>query len=375
MKPVCNILSRSITIPFYRQNAGLFLFLFFLLFGTQPSLYHIVTFHYAIIKSILNLGSFFFLTLGIWVLYSFKVISFINGCLKKESYDFLFLMNEIRKGKRFFYLLQMIIHLLAPVWIYGLVVITTAVKEQKWVNAITILFTLITFLVAAAFITYTLLQKAKSLQQISNVTPIFPVLLPVSLFRFCMRFIFQRQFPALLITKLLSFTSLYFFTRMESLLFENRMLWLIFITALIGHSFIIYRLFQFIEKDMSIYRNMPVKKAALLISLFGVYCILLLPEAWALLGVAINQHNWQDYGWMLVTGPGLLLLLHSLLYTEDMKMEGFLKLLFGVWIVFVFFSLSQNHWLMGLVSIVFAIIIFLMSYSQYEKNMEVAGIE
>jgi hypothetical protein len=78
---------------------------------------------------------------------------------------------------------------------------------------------------------------------------------------------------------------------------------------------------------------------------------------------------------MLITGPGLLLLLHSLLYTEDMNMEEFLKLLFGVWIVLVLFSLSQNHWLIPLISILFGSIIFLMSYRNYEKNMEVEGIE
>jgi hypothetical protein len=375
LRPVNNILFRSITSPFYRQNAGLFLFLFFLLFGTQPSLYHIITFHYAIIESILNLGGFFFLTLGIWALYSFKVISFIHACLKKESYDFLFLLNQIKKGRKMISLLQMITQLLAPAWIYGLVVITVAVQEQRWNGAVVVLLAIVIFSAATAFITNALIQKAKGLQQVSKAMSFWPVLAPVSLFRFCMRFIFQRQFLALLITKLLSFTGLYFFTRIESVLFENRMLWLIFITALIGHSFIIYRLFQFIERDMSLYRNMPAKKVALLFSLLLIYCILLLPEAWALFGLAVNQQNWQDYGWMLATGPGLLLLLHSLLYTDDMKMEEFLKLLFGVWIVLVLFSLSQNHWLIPLICTGMAFFIFFNSYSSYEKNMEVEGLE
>lgn len=374
MNPIGNIISRSITQPFYRQNAGLFLFLFFLLFGTQPSLYHILNFHYALIKSILTLDSFYFLTIGIWVLYLFKVITFVSGCLKKENYDFLFGMNEIKEGKRFLHLLKMMTLLLAPALLYGGVAITIAVKENLWTGAIVVLLSLIILLFTGTYIIYLLLKKAKGLQEISKSKLSLPVIIPVSFFRFCTRFIFQRQFLSLLITKLLSFSILYFFTRIESNLFENRMLWLIFIPALIGHSFIIYRLFHFIEQDMNLYRNMPVKTVTLLLTLFLLYCILLLPEAWALLGVAINQHNWQDYGWMLLTGPALLLLLNSLLYTEDMKMEEFLKLLFGIWIVFILFSLSKNHWLIPLICILFGSIIFLMSYRRYEKNTAVEGI-
>jgi hypothetical protein len=142
-------------------------------------------------------------------------------------------------------------------------------------------------------------------------------------------------------------------------------------------NFIAYRsqLFNFLEREMGFYRNMPLKNWSVLLSLYFVYLILLLPEAWALLGVAVNQHNWSDYLWMIATGPSFLLLLHSLLYTEDMNMEEFLKLLFGVWVVFIFFSLSKNHWILPLISSVFAVIIFYMSFRSYEKDTGVEGVE
>ena len=273
------------------------------------------------------------------------------------------------------YLLQTIIVMLTPVWLYGLCVAGVGINEQKWSGIIKVLLALFVLTLGTTFIVYFLLQKAKGLQQISSRKNILPASLPASIFRFSITFIFQRQFLALLITKLLSFGSLYFFSRIETAVFENRMLWLIFITALIGHSFIVFRLFNFIEKELTFYRNMPVKKTATLLSLFIVYIILLLPEAWALLGVAINQHNWIDYWWMIATGPSLLLLLHCLLYTEDMKMEEFLKLLFGAWIVLILFSLSKNHWLMPLLNLLFAVILFFISYRSYEKNMEIEGIE
>ncbi|MEO5946463.1 MAG: hypothetical protein ABIP79_06570 [Chitinophagaceae bacterium] len=375
MNAVRHILAKSLTAYYYRQNAGLFLFLFFLLFGTQPSFHDLVELHHSILQSILTSGIFFIVTLAIWLLYSIKVISFIYGCCKNGSYDFLFELNCINKTNRFFYLLRPVISLLTPVWLYGSFIIIVGIKEQHWQGAINTAFAVIFLILGITFIICHLLQKAKGLQQISSKKNILSISLPASLFKFLIVFLFQRQFLALLITKFLSFFIIYFFTRTEAHVFEDRMLWLIFITALIGHSFIIYRLLNFMEKELSFYRNMPVKKTTILLSLFFIYVILLLPEAWALLGVAVNQHNWNDYWWMVATGPFFLLLLHSLLYTEDLKMEEFLKLLFGIWIVFILFSLSNNHWMIPVICAGFAVIIFFNSYRSYEKKTAVESIE
>jgi hypothetical protein len=168
---------------------------------------------------------------------------------------------------------------------------------------------------------------------------------------------------------------LYFFVRTEASVFEERMLWMLYLTSLIGHSVIVYKNFHFMEGDLSFYRNLPFSGFSTLLSLLSVYIILLLPEVWALRALIINQNNAAEYVWMVLTGPSLLLLLHSLLYTEDMGMEEFLKLLFGVWVVFVFFSLSRNHWILPTICFVFSPIIFLMSYYKYEKNTEVEGLE
>lgn len=179
----------------------------------------------------------------------------------------------------------------------------------------------------------------------------------------------------LLLLKLVTFSCLYFFAKTDAQVFEARMLWLLYLTALIGHSILIYRNHHFIETKIPFYRNLPVRPIITLLTLLGIYTIVLIPEIWALKGVAIQQHAIMDYVWMILTGPSLLLLLHCLLYTDDMKMEGFLQLLFGVWIVTLFFSLSSNRWLMPLIFLGMAVFIFFSSYYKYEKNMEVEGLE
>ena len=373
MKAVQHLLHRSLTAVYYRQNAGLFLFLFFLLFGTQPSAGDLVALHYSLIKSILTSTFFYFITLAIWLVYVLKVILFIHSCVRQESYDFVFLINTIHPRKRFLLLLSMTRKLLAPVLVYGGIILFIGAKEQLWPGLASISATLLVLLAITNSVVYYLIGKGKAAQEISNRKSILSFALPVSLFRFFIAFVFKQQFVSLLITKLLSFGSLYFISRTEPRLFEDRMLWLVYITVLIGHSFILYRLFNFQETQLGICRNLPLKRFQILLTQLLVYCVLLLPETWALLGVAIQQQNWPAYGWMIASGPAILLTLYSLLYTENMKMEEFLKLIFGVWIVLIFFSLSSQRWLIPIVCTGFGTVVFYMSYYRYEKNMETEG--
>ena len=373
MNTINKILNHSIAGPFYRQHAGAFLFLFFILFGIQPSFNDALKTHYAFITGILTSINFFFIVLLCWILYVVKTILFFRSCLQKESYDFLYHLNALNAVKRFLLLLRLNSKLLAPVSFYGLFILGVAIKDDLLLSGSTVALLIIILHLATTLIGYIFLQKAKALQQVVKKNELFPM--PKTLFGFVLKFIFQRQFIPLLILKLISFSCLYFFVRTEPSVFEVRMLWQLYITSLIGHSMIVYKNFHFMEAELSFYRNMPVRGALTLLSLLGVYTIILLPEAWALRGLIINHGNASDYAWMILTGPSLLLLLHSLLYTEDMGMEEFLKLLFGVWIVMVSFSLSKNHWILPVICFVFATIIFFISYDKYEKNTEVKGLE
>jgi hypothetical protein len=373
MNPIAKILNRSIAGPFYRQHAGAFLFLFFVLFGIQPSFNDALRTHYAFITGILTSGTFFLIALACWIIYSIKVIIFLRSCLKKEMYDFVFDLNSIQRFKRFMQLFKLNILLLAPLSCYGLFIIGVAIKDHLLLPGLLVILVIFMLHFLAAFSSYHFIRKAKELQQVVSNKVLFP--LPKTLFGFILKFVFRRQFITLMIVKFLSFGCLYFFVRTEASVFEERMLWMLYLTSLIGHSIIVYKNFHFMEAELSFYRNLPIKGFSTLLSLLGVYCILLLPEAWALRALIMVKGNTWEYVWMMLTGPFLLLLLNSLLYTEDMKMEEFLKLLFGVWVVFVFFSLSRNHWLLPAICFVFGPVIFLMSYYKYEKNSEIEGLE
>jgi bacteriorhodopsin len=92
-------------------------------------------------------------------------------------------------------------------------------------------------------------------------------------------------------------------------------------------------------------------------------------------GIALQHHAFGDYAVLLFTAPCMLLMMHALLYTDDFRMKDYLKMLFGVWIIFFFLGLSQLRWLLASISLAASFIIFYSLYYKYEKKMTVKGLE
>jgi hypothetical protein len=353
--------------PFFKQHAGLFLFAFFILFGIQPSAADVIQFHYSIILSILNSVSFFLIAFGIWMIYTLKVNLFIRACLRKEAYDFIYLLNGVDEARHTRSLIRMLVKMMGPVLIYGTLVISIGITQKQWLSSLAVAAAILLLMVISVVLARRLIRNGKEnqLMQKNRWKSLRP-----GLFSFLLQFVFRKQFITLLILKTVSFAALYFFAKTDSQVFEGRMLWLLFITALAGHGIIIHRNFQFMENELFFYRNLPVSRMYILLSLLGLYCVLLIPEWWALKGVIIIQHDVVQYGWLIVTGPAVLLLIHSLLYSDDLKMEDFLGLLFGIWVVFIFFSLSAMKWLMPLIAGGIGTAVFFISYYRFEKKVD-----
>ncbi len=372
MKPLFSILQKSVAAPYYRQNAGLFLFCFFLLFGTQPSLTDALIFHYSVMESILSSYLFFWIAAGVWLMYAFKTAHFFFACIKKDAYSFLLQFLSVPLKKRCMALAYLQTILFLPVWIYGFLIFIIAIRENRLTQGLYVLITILLLSFLSLFLFIIILEKGKTFS-------LFPAWLrikfPAKFSFILLRYVFNEQFLALLVTKLLTFFGLYSLTRLEKDYFDDRILWLYYISSLAGHCLLVYKNHHFTEKRLAFYRNLPVKSVQTIVSLFIVYFILLIPEFWALKGIATHQHAIEEYTWMILAGPSVLLLLHCLLYTEDFSMESFLQLVFGLWVVLIFFSLSSWKWMIALVCLTMAIFIFYSSYYSYEKKAEIEKLE
>lgn len=367
MKAIRRIIYRSVTAQFYRQHAGLFLFSFFILVGLNPSAADMLRFHYSVILSILGSWGFFAIAVVIWMLYTMKALLFVRACLKREAYDFLYQLQAINSRRGILFIGELLVTMMAPVLVYGLLVICIAINKSLWQPLLAVMSVLVLLFFAALLLVMQMIRQGKNNQLVKKKKN--PGLIKPGLYGMLLQFVFKKQFITLLILKTFSFTLLYFFAETDVQVFDGRMLWLLYLTFLTGHGIIIFRNFHFMESELSFFRNMPVSRWYILLSLLAVYTTLLIPELWALKGMIFIQKNIVEYSWLLLTGPSVLLLVHSLLYSEDNKMEEYLALLFGIWVVFVFFSLSENRWMMPVIASLFGILVFQISYYRYEKKM------
>lgn len=364
MSPVNNILYRSVVTPFYRQIAGAFYFLFFVLFGIQPNFKQALETHYYILISILESRQAFVIYAITCILYFIKCISFYANRVIKNEYHFLQVLNGLPSTKRLAGFSFTGILLLLPVIIYTLLIIIVGAGAGKIAGLYAPVCLILLLIAATAFYLDYLNRKAASL---SAHTFFRLKRQPATLWWFILKYMFREQFLALVIIKLISFCCIYFFVITDNSVFESRMMWLILMLCLAAHSVIIYKNFYFIEDKLIFYRSLPLKPFAILISLFFCYAILLIPEYWALRALAVLHGNIYEYCCILIAVPAILTLLHVLLYTDDLKMDGYLSLVFLVWILFFFAGFTQTRWLIPAIALFGLIIVFYTSFRTFEK--------
>jgi hypothetical protein len=366
--------NNSIVKPFYREHSGLFIFLVFILFGIYRSVAEVINFHHFIIHSILTKPTYLIAAVVLWLFYAIKIIYFVHGYTEKESYAFLQNLNALTEKKRVVLLLRIQSLLFAPVLTYSLAIFYLALKEKNYTGGLIVFLAIIFLLFFLTTAFYLSLQKTKQFS--INLRRFIPdIHFPKNIFNFLLRYIFREQFVALAGIKTISFCLIYFFITLNGSSTEDRILWFFLVSLMMAHVILIYKNHHFIESQLFFYRNMPVPLLKTIIQLFAVYIVILIPELWALKGIIEVQKTFSNYPVMAATAPSLLLLIHSLLYTEDFTMEEVLKMLFGVWIVCFFLGLSDFRWLVPVSCFVLAIIVFYTCYYRYEKNTTVDGLE
>lgn len=365
MSPVNNILYRSIVTSFYKQIAGVFYFLFFALFGIQPNFKQASETHYYIIVSIINNDHAFIIYTILCALYCIKCIVFFAGRINKKEYEFLQALNSTSTVQRFQNFAFTSFFLLMPVIIYTGLIIAVGIKVGALTKVICSSVPLLLFLLAAT--TVLLYQLNKHAASLSAHTFFKLKWQPVTLWWFLLKYMLREQLLALVIIKLISFCCIYFFVITDNSVFESRMMWLILTLCLAAHSVIIYKNFYFIEDKLSFYRVLPLQPFALLASLFFCYVILLIPEYWALRALAVLHGNIYEYCCILIAAPAILTLLHVLLYTDDLKMDNYLSLVFLVWMLFFFAGFTPAKWLIPAIALFGLIIVFYTSFRSFEK--------
>jgi len=364
MRIVISILQRVLVNHFYKVNAGFFAFLFFVLFGMPNS---VASFHLAIINGIVESNSFLLVAFVLWTLYNLKCINYTTKYLKEERQQFLFTLNNLPAFTCWLYMayVQMMVYM--PVLLYALATIVVAVEKHYYLRAVyTVLFNIIAVFLPAIFYLKKL-QRKQGIVLLKGVPlkitiPKSPSLVPLF-------FLWYQRKQMLLITKSFSFLALFLFIKLyEPDHYDIRPLLLCCMVCATAHSAIIYELREFEEQYLSFSRNLPLTYIKRFSQLLLTTFILLLPELLFVWKGYPLHFNTPDYFQLALMMISLLCLFYSSLLTDDILMDTYIKIVFGVLAGLFFVVLYNPGILLPCLILIIAFGFYFSYYYDYERN-------
>lgn len=330
MRNIRTILLKTLVKPYYRQNAGLFLFLFIVFFGVvapsqQPA------YHYALILGMLETPVLFALVMLAWLLYGIKCSGWVTDALERPEYAFLDQLARLDSRQSYRALLEVQLWLYLPVSVYSLAVTGVALYKGWYAPAIIVPgFVLLVCLAAAWQYDYSLHHPGKSGIMRSSFRrkgrrPYWTML---------MRYVYAEEKALVAGIKLVSCGFLYLLLNGQDRAdYDGRMAFLFYSFGLFGHGVLIYRLRKMEDEQLLFYRGLPIP----LFRRFGQYAILYLlvlaPEILVLGWLTPHPLRIIDALGFILPGYALLLLMNSIMFVAPVKMSDFLKLnflLFGI---------------------------------------------
>ena len=328
------LLLRSIVTPFYRQNAGFFMFLFLVFFGVvAPS--QQLAYHYALILGLLDAPVFLGIVLLTWFLYALKCSNWVTASLQSPEFSFLYLLSRLDKSGVFLSWLAAQIILFLPVSLYALAVSGVALHTGRYGVALLVQTYIILLCVAGAAryksLLYSRDERTRSLLSFASHRQGLPPAAPY--WSFFIRYFFHSNKALLLGLKASGCLILWLLLTAQGPCFyayDIRMPFLIYSLVLFGHGVLIYRCRELEEKRLRFYRGLPVSWTSRFFQMMILYFGLLLPEMLTIGWLTPACIRLKDAFGFILSGYSVLLLLHSVLKIATLKMGDFLKLSLGI---------------------------------------------
>ncbi len=365
MKIIISILQRVVINHFYKINAGFCLFLFLILFGMP---YNLASFHLSLIQGIIKSQVFLFIALVLWLLYNMKCINYIIKQILEPKQNFLFCLNNLSSANCYLYMVFVHVMVYMPVLIYAAIVATVAAYMHYYYCMIMIIvFNIFVIIISAGVYLFSLQRKVLFIQN----KWAFPFIrLQKPLFSIPLFFIWNNRKQMLFVTKLFSLCFLFAFVYLyEPDHYDIRPLLLCCIVCVAAHSAIVFQIRNFEEEYLLFSKNLSIAMFPRFIFTCIMYCVLLLPEFIFLWKGYPTYFNVKDYPQLVFMLLSLICLLHSILLIEDISMDNFMRIVFGI-LTGLFFIILYNP---GLVLSCFLLIVsfgfYFSYYYDYEKNV------
>lgn len=345
---------KSIVKTYYRQNAGLLAFLFFIMVLAvgRANDVGLLEYHYSLIKGMLTDTSFLCVVLVAWSVYAWKCVRFVAFILQRREFSFLSLLSLSDAGRVYRQLLLVQGMLFLPVSLYALIMLGVGFHAHWYVSTVVVLVYILVVCGISAGWYLRLLHVPGMTVGWGRPGAIVRILRAgrLSLGRlrsyrsFLIRYVLTTRKTLLLVIKLYSCGVLYLILAGSAPdRYDMQMILLFYSFGLLGHGVLIHLIKRMEESRLDFYRGMAVSLWERFIQYGWFYLLLLIPEIITVGMLTPVSLRYQDAFLLVLWSYSILLFLNSLqLYVfpsmlDYLKVVGciffviYLGVLMGIW--------------------------------------------
>ena len=363
------LLVKTFVKPFYRQHAGLFVFLFTLMFGVVSVIdgAKFTDYHFFLIQGMMKNSFLFLLVLLIWYLYARKSEQFVINILLRPDYSFLnvLLLLNSKRLYRMFVWIQFL--LILPIILYACIIFAAGFYLHEYIKCLLVLlYIIIICLVSARWYLYYIQNPGKSPWTLSKIfsfkireTPYW------SLF---IRYIIIDKKLLFSGIKIYSCSVLYLMIVNQTIVeYDLRMIILFFSLGILGHGLLIHQLRDLEETRLTYYRTVPLSLLKRFVQYAILYFVLLIPEILTIVFLTPHYLRPEDAIIFILLSYSLLLFLNSLLFIRFYTMREYLKIILCIFFTEYFFVLSGASSFLCFLLFISAITMFFSGYYRFER--------
>lgn len=366
-----SIMFRLFVKPFYKENAGVFVFIFTMMFFivSEQSSAGLYEYHYYLCIGMLSNNIFLFSVFFVWALYAIKNMAFVSRLIAKPEYGFCSVYNSVGKFKRLRLFLVVQIWLMLPILAYSIFVFHCGLKGHFYTALVLVFLFLLALCILPAIWYVHLLTYQQKLQLIPAISlRRFVTMVPAYLL-ILVQFVATEQKKLWIGLKLYSCGIVYLISRNEFIKDSDEVgqLFIFFNFGILAHAVLIYRIRAFEQENLLFYRGLAVSLLKRFSEYALLYLFLLVPEIITLLMLSPEHLEITTAVCFALCGYGLLLLLNSITFIRYFPMNDFLKILLLIFCIQLLFLNTVGLVSFCLSCFILAVVFFVMRYYQFER--------
>lgn len=368
MRPIYHLIQRALIFPFYQQHAGLFFFIFYVMFGLVESS-QLINYHQSLIYGMLSSTLFLLIVLAIWLLYFLKCYIFVRQKCEAPQYHFISELAKLSKGKTFLFFAFLYLVIFIPILLYTIAILIGAMKSGFYLPVVIILLFQASGLLLCSWASSEQIHKRHLPNRFTIPSFNIPLNRPLALFY--ISHLTKHQKVGILLSKLFSIVSIYIVIQAMDIKDDLRIPALVLLFGLIAHAFLIFDMKRFEDERLTWMRALPCSTLYLYLNYLLVFTLILIPEMLLLAGSIGNKITLLNWVELYAFGIGFLAFIYIRLFKFVENTDHYMQ--FMLWVFLGTFLLIVCNLVpfLVLISSIGSFYVFHKRYYLYESQARV----